>query len=263
MPCASYTDPRLAAVYDTLNPPAEDTAFYLELAGPAAQRAPQTAPQTAPKTVLDMGCGTGRLARDFAARGHRVIGADPAAAMLDIARSRPGSGPGGGNVTWIETDAAGLAVDTRFDLVIMTGHVFQVFLDDREVRAALGALRRHLAPGGRLAFETRNPAVRDWEEWTPAETHERLQVPGLGAVEVHYDIRAVEGALVTFETHFRFAADDPPGDVAVAPSTLRFMSRDELAAFLAEAGFGEVTWYGDWDRLSPTPASPEIIVIAG
>jgi SAM-dependent methyltransferase len=246
MPCASYTDPRLAAVYDTLNPPTPDLAFYLKLAGEA------------PRTVLDMGCGTGRLARDLAARGHRVTGADPAAVMLAIARGRPG----GDAVTWIETDAAGLAVDTRFDLAIMTGHVFQVFLDDREVRAALGTLRRHLAPGGRLAFETRNPAVREWQDWRPEETRERLQVPGLGPVEVHYDIRAVEGALVTFGTHFRFAPGFAADDVVVAPHTLRFMGRDELAAFLAEAGFTEVAWYGDWDRSPLGPASPEIIVIA-
>jgi len=251
MPCASYTDPRLAAVYDTLNPPAVDTAFYLALAG--------TAPPVPRKTVLDMGCGTGRLARDLAARGHRVTGADPAAAMLAIARGRPG----GEDVTWIETDAAGLALDTRFDLAIMTGHVFQVLLADGAVRAALAALRRHLAPGGRLAFETRNPAARDWESWRPAETRVALRVPGLGPVEVHYDIRAVAGELVTFETHFRFGPDDPPDDVVVAPHTLRFMGRDALAAFLAEAGFAEVAWYGDWDRSPVTPASPEIIVIAG
>lgn len=243
MPCASYTDPRLAAVYDTLNPPGEDTRFYLDLAGEG------------PKAVLDMGCGTGRLACDLAARGHRVTGADPGTAMLNIARNRPG----GDAVTWIETDAAGLSLDTRFDLVIMTGHVFQVFLDDDAVRAALRTLSRHLAPGGRIAFETRNPAVREWEEWTPEQTRERLEVPGIGAVDVHYDIASVSGAFVTFETHFRFTANDH----VVATSTLRFMDHRELAAFLAETGCTDVAWYGDWDRSSFRPTSPEIIVIAG
>ncbi len=242
MPCASYSDPRLAAVYDTLNPWGDDGSFHLALAGDE------------PKEVLDMGCGTGRLACALAARGHRVTGADPAAGMLGVARSRPG----GEAVRWIEADAAGLALDTRFDHAIMTGHVFQVFLDDEEVCAALDGLCRHLAPGGRLAFETRNPAVQDWETWTPEETRETLQVPGLGTVEAHYDIAAAAGQLVTFETHFRFAADD----VVVAPSTLRFMDRDELAGFLAEAGFAEVAWYGDWDRSPPDPESPEIIAVA-
>ena len=86
MLCTSYIDPRLAAVYDALNPPADDMAFYLDLAGET------------PKNVLDMGCGTGRLACELAARGHRATGADPAAAMLDIARNRPG----GEKVTWID-----------------------------------------------------------------------------------------------------------------------------------------------------------------
>lgn len=243
MPCASYTDPRLAAVYDPLNPPAADTAFYLALAGET------------PKTVLDMGCGTGLLASELAARGHRVTGADPSAAMLDIARHRAG----GERVTWIETEAATLSLATRFDLIVMTGHVFQVFLEDRAVLAALRALRRHLAPGGRLAFETRNPAVRDWETWTPQETREWIEIPGIGTVEVHYDIGPADGELVPYETHFRFAADD----IVVAPSVLRFMDRDTLAGFLAAAGFTDTIWYGNWNRSPPSDASPEIIAVAG
>ena len=243
MLCASYTDPRLAAVYDGLNPRAEYMDFYCDLAGGT------------PKRVLDMGCGTGRLACELAARGHRASGADPAAGMLDIARNRLG----GDAVTWIETDAANLSVDRAFDLVIMTGHVFQVFLDDLDVHAALSNLRRHLAPEGRVAFETRNPAVQDWNEWMPEETRVRVDVAGVGPVDVHYDIGSVDGQFVTFETHFRFADDD----IVVAPSTLRFMDQDALAAFLAEAGFTDVTWYGDWDRSPVGPTSPEIIAIAG
>jgi len=78
MPDAIFADPRLAAVYDVFNPPGNETAFYLDLAGPA------------PLRVLDVGSGTGRLACALAARGHRAAGADPAAAMLAIARRRPG-----------------------------------------------------------------------------------------------------------------------------------------------------------------------------
>jgi 2-polyprenyl-3-methyl-5-hydroxy-6-metoxy-1,4-benzoquinol methylase len=139
MSCTNYTDPRLSAIYDALNPPGPDAAFYTDLAGET------------PKSILDMGCGTGWLACALAERGHHVTGTDPASAMLEIARRRSG----GDNVRWINVAAADLSSETQFDLIIMTGHVFQVFLTDQEVSAALGALRRHLAPGGRLAFETR------------------------------------------------------------------------------------------------------------
>jgi SAM-dependent methyltransferase len=238
---AAYADIRLAALYDALNPPGDDTDFYLSLPGEP------------PQAILDVGYGTGLLACALAARGHEVTGADPAAAMLAVARGRPG----GDQVRWIETDAAALSVPTRFDLVVMTGHVFQLLLDDDDVRAALGALRRHLAPGGRIAFETRNPAVREWQYWSPAETQERIETPG-GPADVHYDIRSVTGELVTYETCIRF----PGGEQIAVPDTLRFMDQAGVARFLAGAGLTDVTWYGDWDRSPAGPDSPEIIAVA-
>ncbi len=242
MPCTAYTDPRLAACYDALNPLDPADAFYIALAGDA------------PKTILDIGCGTGRLAVALAERGHRVTGADPSKGMMKVARNRPGAQP----VRWVDSVAASLALDTRFDLIIMTGHVFQVFLEDDAVRATLRNLRRHLSHGGRIAFETRNPLVEEWREWIPALTRESLQVPGIGAVDIHYDVTEAKGAFVTFETHFRFA----PDDIVIAPTTLRFMSRDELAGLLAESGFTETEWFGDWDRSPVSATSPEIIVLA-
>ncbi len=241
VPSANYTEARLAALYDALNPPGAHTEFYLGLPGPPPQR------------ILDVGCGTGLLACELAARGHEVTGADPAAAMLAVARRRPG----GSRVRWVQADAAGLPVRTRFDLILMTGHVFQLLLDDEDVNAALRALRQHLAPGGRIALETRNPAARDWQFWSPEETRRRVSTPD-GTTEIHYDIQSVSGDRVTYETWFRF----PDGGTAVVPDTLRFMSRAELAAFLAGAGLAAAAWYGDWDRSPAGPASPEIIAVA-
>jgi hypothetical protein len=93
----------------------------------------------------------------------------------------------------------------------------------------------------------------------PHLTRETIDVPGVGTVEVHYDLAEADGAFVTYETHYRFG----PDDVSVGRDTLRFMSREELAAFLAEAGFFDATWFGDWDRSPLTAASPEFVVIAG
>lgn len=243
MPDISYSDPRLAAVYDALNPAGADTAFYLDMAG------------SEPKFVLDMGCGTGALAVELARRGHKVTGADPAAGMMAVARGRAGADV----VDWIESDAASLDVPTRFDLVFMTGHVFQVFLTDEAIAAALRNLRRHLKHNGRIVFETRNPAARDWEGWTPAETASTVEVAGIGRVELHYDVTAVDGQLVRYETHFDFGG----GDKVVAPGVLRFVERNQMAALLTNVGFTRIEWYGDWDRSPVLPTSPELIVVAG
>ena len=253
-PSESYADPRLAALYDALNPADASTVFYLSL------------PAAPPARILDVGCGTGLLACEFAARGYDVTGADPAAAMLATARARPG----GHQVRWVQASAAaldtGIGLDTGagpgtpagFDLIIMTGHVFQLFLEDRDVRVALRTLARHLAPGGRLAFETRNPAAREWQDWNPRDTRQRVQAAGVTA-DVHYDISAVAGELVTYETWFQFAGARDP---VVVPDTLRFMGQAQVAAFLAEAGLTHVTWYGDWDGSPYGPASPEIVAVA-
>ncbi len=240
MASTSYTDPRLAALYDLLNTGRRDWDFYLALAG-------------GPCCVLDVGCGTGGLAIDFAARGHMASGADPARAMLEIARARPG----GNAVTWIPSDAAGLDLEARFDLIVMTGHAFQVLRSDDEIAGALATLRRHLAPVGRLGFETRNGAVRDWENWV-AEDVDVVDLPGHGKVTVGYQTVAVDGPLVTYEIRFDFGGNDK----TVATDVLRFMEQAELEAFLQDTGFTDITMLGDWDGSVVGPASPELIAIA-
>jgi SAM-dependent methyltransferase len=239
----AYAHPRLAATYDAANPPERDYDFYVALAGDK------------PLTILDMGSGTGRLSLKLAARGHHVTGADPAPGMMLAARAKPGAD----NINWVLSDATSLNLATRFDLIIMTGHVFQVFLSDEEIRAVLSNLRRHLAPGGRIAFETRNPAVREWESWTPDLTREQVAVPDIGPVTVHYAVTREDVRSVTFETHFDFGG----GDVVMAPTTLRLMDQATLSGLLAASGLEPLDWYGDWDRAPPGPLSPEIIVIAG
>jgi ubiquinone/menaquinone biosynthesis C-methylase UbiE len=243
MPFTLYTDPRLVALYDTLNPFAADTDFYLALAE-GMQR------------VIDLGCGTGLLACELASRGHRVIALDPAPEMLRVARLRPN----GDRVQWIEGDARALALLPPADLLVMTGHVAQVFLDDTAFLNTLKAARYALRDGGALAFESRNPAARPWESWTPAQSHRLIEADGVGEVEVWQDdVNASPASGIRFNTVYKFKAT---GETLTSTSELRFRTQDELAAQLEAAGFRHLTWQGDWDGSAVSAASRELIVVA-
>ncbi|MFD9880734.1 class I SAM-dependent methyltransferase [Streptomyces alboflavus] len=214
-------DPRLAALYDPLDPDRGDLDPYLRLAEEFGAR-----------QVLDIGCGTGVFALLLAARGVDVVGVDPAAASLDVARAKAGAE----RVRWIHGDATALP-PLRADLATMTANVAQAITDPGEWRATLKGARAALRPGGNLVFETRVPARRAWREWNREASYRVTDVPGFGAVESWFDLLDVDGPLVTFRGTCVLAAD---GSVLTADSTLRFREREEVEADLVAEGYAVV-----------------------
>jgi SAM-dependent methyltransferase len=219
LPDAEFDDPRLAAIYDALDPDRSDLDAYLAMVEEFGAR-----------SVLDLGCGTGIFALMLVERGIEVIGVDPAGASLDVARAKRGAD----RITWIHGDASAIPQGTSVDMVTMTANVAQVFLTDADWLATLAAVHDALRPGGPLVFETRDPDRRAWEEWTEERTRSTTDIPGVGRVIDWVQVMAVEGELVTFESPNVFEAD---GTVITSRSTLRFRSRSAIEASLEESGF--------------------------
>ena len=96
-----------------------------------------------PASVLDGGCGTGRVAIELDRRGIDVVGVDVDAPMLDAARAKA---PG---ITWVQADLATFSTDRRFDVVALPGNVM-IFVAPGREGAVVANLAAHLAPGGRL-----------------------------------------------------------------------------------------------------------------
>ncbi|MFB7657605.1 MULTISPECIES: class I SAM-dependent methyltransferase [unclassified Streptomyces] len=215
---ACFRHPRLAAVYDALDTDRGDLDAYLRMAGEFGAR-----------RVLDIGCGTGVFALLLAERGIEVVGVDPAAASLDVARGKPGAA----RVRWIEGDATSLP-PLRTDLATMTANVAQAITGPRAWQGTLQGAYEALRPGGHLVFETRDPARRAWAEWDREHTHRVVEIPGAGAVESWCDLLDVRGPLVTFRWTYVFTAD---GEVLTSDSTLRFRDRAEVEADLTGRGF--------------------------
>lgn len=237
MPDAVFDDPRLAPLYDLFDSDRSDLEAYVSIAEDLDAR-----------RILDIGCGTGVFALMLAQRGHEVIGVDPAAASLDVARSKPGAE----KVRFLLGDATTLP-PLQVDLVTMTGNVAQVFLTDAEWAATLTGIQQALRPGGRLVFESRDPARRVWENWIRDWSPKRIELAGVGGVESWAKVTQVEGALVTFEGATTLA----DGRVIPTSSTLRFRERDEFEATLAAAGFRV-----DEVREAPDRPGHELVFVA-
>ena len=241
MPDAVFDEPRLAAIYDALYPDRSDLDAYVAMIAEFGAR-----------SVLDLGCGTGVFALLLADRALEVIGVDPAGASLDVARAKPGAE----RVTWIHGDASAIPPTVAVDAVTMTANVAQVFLTDDDWRSTLVAVRAALRPGGRLIFESRDPARRAWEEWTMERTKSTTDIPSVGRVTEWVQVLDVPdgGELVTFESPNVFEAD---GTVINSRSTLRFRSREALEGSLHAFGFAV-----DEVRDAPDRPGRELVFIA-
>lgn len=239
-PEALYHDDAFVDFYDLENGWGVDTRFCAKLARSAA-------------AVLDLGCGTGLLAAHLAADDlRRVVGVDPAAAMLKVARARPG----GDRARWIEADARALDLGERFDLIVMTGHAFQCFLTAADRAALLATIRRHLAEAGRFIFDSRNPFKHEWLEWR-SEDVRHLVHPRHGRVAAWNDaFRDETTGLVHYDTFYRV---ENSGHVLRTRCALAFPSHEEITHETAAAGLAVETWFGSWEGGACTPHSPEII----
>jgi len=129
---AIFEHPRLAAIYDALDPDRSDLEAYVDIAD-----------ELNADSVVDVGCGTGTFALLLAGRGLEVTGVDPAAGSLAVARAKPGAE----RVRWVHGDATSLP-PLQVDLATMTANVAQAIVDPLDREATLRSLYAVLPPGG-------------------------------------------------------------------------------------------------------------------
>ena len=248
-----YSDRTLATFYDAGRRDARDNAmrkdfaFCLDLASDAG-------------SVLDLGCGTGDLALALAAdkgKSGRIVGVDPAEGMLALARRKAG----GERVSWVQGDARTVRLDQTFDLIVLTGHAFQVFLTEADRAACLATIAYHLAPGGRFVFDSRNPDYPGSKKNGRETSLHRLDHPELGPIEAWNQSRYDERRrILTYANHYKVLET---GEERAGEDQIAYTPHAELKRLIGDAGLRVDRWLGDWDGTPFHATSYDIIPVGG
>ncbi len=110
--------------------------------------------ERAPGPVLVLGSGDGRVAFALAAKGARVVAAEPSEAMhraaLNQAALLPGTPP-----RLVHADLRSLRLEERFGFVFAPLNALGMMPERTDLEAALATVARHLAPDGLVAFDLR------------------------------------------------------------------------------------------------------------
>jgi SAM-dependent methyltransferase len=251
------TDPyaRLAAYYDIENADlVDDLHAYAVLAdrfgGP----------------VLDVGCGTGRVAFHLAAHRLRVVGVDTSPAMLERARERSAhleSDPA--QLKWVEADITQLALDEDFGLAIFAYNGFMHLLAQADQIAALERIRAHLKPGGGVALDLPNPVEMFQAEDLSGLIVERIFTnPASGATVIQQSLARLDRAEQIMELTWVYDSVEPDGTTRrdLVPLRLRYTLAPEMRLLLDRAGLQVEGLYGDYDFNPYEEESPRLFVVA-
>jgi len=219
--------------------------------------------------VLELAVGSGRLAIPLALAGHRVVGVDHDAAMLERARAawERVRGPiDRDRFSVVEADLRTFRSAERFSLAFIAVNTFLLAEDDAARLAVLGVMRRHLGPGGIAVVEASTPddvelASFDGRlqlEWLRQDPETGDQVTKL--ISARHDPESSSVSLCqVFEWTARHGG---PISRVTRMDTLHLVSAERLGALAAQAGFQRVESWGDHLLIPHGPGSHRVILVA-
>lgn len=208
--------------------------------------------------VLELACGTGRIAIPLARDGHRVVGLDLSESMLAGARRK--AAQAGVAVTWVRGDMRDFDLGERFKTILLGFNSICLLLTWRDLESMLRCVRRHLAEGGRFVVDVFNPdcrfLVRPADERRPWARYP--DPDGSGEVEVSESNLYDDAAQVNRITlHYRL----PDGSERTERLDMRMYFPQELDALLHYNGFYVEARYGDYSLEPFGPGSRRQLLV--
>ena len=253
-PATPEEDARSAAYYDLQygfgpdDPPWADVDWFRSIASGGSG------------PVLELGCGSGRIAVALARDGHSVVGLDRSKAML--ARAAERAAGAGVQLELVQNDLCDFALGRRFTLAIVPFNTF-LMVAPADRRACLSRIREHLAPEGLVALDVFQPDP------------ERIAGVDGGVVEEGSAVDPRTGERLTFFTSTRATVDrtvhtlrvDAVGTDGIVHRhervlTLHFLYRHEAELLLEGAGFEILSLHGDGEGTTADEHSPRLLIVA-
>jgi SAM-dependent methyltransferase len=209
--------------------------------------------------ILELGCGTGRIAVPIAQDGHHIVGLDRSAAMLERAERR--ARRANVEVRWVEGDMRAFSFTEAFALIFVALNSFLMLgPDDRW--SCLARVREHMAPRGRVAIDVFQPdpetvvglnggVVDEWERVDP-ETGRAVRKFSSS----HANVDGVTQRIWYDET------DEGAVRRLGGTTTLHYLYRREAELLFSEAGFVIETLHGDYEGNPADARSRKLLVVA-
>jgi len=218
--------------------------------------------------ILEVGCGTGRVATALAADGHEVVGIDLSAPMLRLAEQRreTSSADAAARLSFHLADMTTLDLGRDFALIVAPARVFQFMLTSAAQREALAALRTHLRPNGRLVLDLFDPLLDRVVPSADVTTGGGELIHPTTGNRVTWEItgRRPDPARQLIVDDWTFSEIDASGEVlrtATEQLTLRWSLRSEMRYLFELLGFEVVADYGDFRGGPPAYGREQVWVL--
>jgi ubiquinone/menaquinone biosynthesis C-methylase UbiE len=226
-----------AEYYDAITTQTDDIRFYNDFLSPG-------------KSVLELGCGTGRVSLALADKASRLVGVDISDEMISRAREKNTAL----NVEFIQGDISSIQLSEKFDLIIAPYRVMQALETDAQVAGLFSVIRRHLSSDGLAILNVFRPLYSKREmalNWRKEHETEFLRVTlSNGDLLISSDTRKqmdAEKQVLHPEIIHRRYRDGKPIDEHINPICMRYYYPDEFKELITSNGFKMTDSWGGYN----------------
>ena len=215
--------------------------------------------------VIELGCGTGRVAIPIALSGIDVVGLDSSTLMIERAREKA-SQTGVSNLKLVQADMIDFKFDDKFPLAIVPFHGLLSLLSLKDIERTLLNIRRHLTPEGKLIFDIFVPDLNmmvqegdvpyHFRDVTDPNTGRRLVIWNQASYDSHSQIMSIRSTIEELDLSGRVASK------MYRDFALRYIFRWEMHYLLRACGYDILELYGDFMRQDFDENSTEMVWVA-